>query len=557
MEPESGFIPTPAYGTISGHAVMQLAVPGTGGILAHQVRMLEAQAVPGLLPLTCESHAGGVLLTWRVSACQPLSALLERRPLGVSEMMRLIRPLPDLFERMESLLLDVDRLELDCRYIQYEPVCGELLFAYRPLADHPAPRDHVRNALRRWFLEGCRTLGPSDARLLSDLLHLLENPAFHWGCLRNLFTRQVTELVRPDGSASRGTAFDADPFGGHASSGDTSCGMGRREAPGSPSGSRKGSSPCDRSAERPHAARGTSIPGGVAQVGTVPPDRSGQAHPPGREKQGRDSRRTGRFAKAAALQGVLLLTVLCARSAGVLSLQGPDGDMARAGLLVVGLAIEMLTVTGLRGRSENAAAEPAAGGQAPARSRPSAGLRIQEGRMPLMKTGNQEEEALREGPRAASCMPGEKPEPPGPWMTPDLSRKDAHAPEPATGNTALMLLEREGEAGGTAFKEALPAMCRSPYVVGRLREQVDGWLAHPAVGKLHAEIRKTTSGYAVCDLNSRNGTRVNGLRIEPYLPHAIGEGDRICFAGESFRIRLHPVTTPAGCDAGLEDGTGG
>lgn len=553
MIPETGFPITPEYGTIAGHTVMRLMVPESCGLLAYQQRMLEGQAVPGLLPMTCERQAGVLLLTWRVSGCQSLAGLFERRPLGVSEMMRLIRPLPDLFERMESLLLDVGRLEFDSRFIQHDPVSGALRFAYRPLSSLPVPDDCVREALRQWFLEACRPAGPSDARLLSDMLHLLDNPAFHWECLRNLFAKQVSELVHAAGRDApvvvrREAAkpvpepgIKAVPYTRHAGVRHENTGKGTRH-----DGMRHVDTGNDMSGD--HAPNRTSQPGQ-----TRPPHLRNCAARPA------DSSRARRVAKAVALQVALLILALCAWSAGVLSLRGPDGDMARAGLLVTGLAIELLAVLGLRGREADGAAADAAAGAAsgalaPVPARPSAGLRIPAGILPRaaadMAPIRLPESVLRAAvdmapawsPESVSHMAADVP-PIRPADTDSPARPDkppaqAVEAEQAAGGSALLEFERQVETEGTGAGGALPAMYRSPYVVGRLRAQVDGCLTHPAVGKVHAEVRKTATGFAVCDLNSRNGTRVNGLRLEPYRPHAIGEGDRISFADESFLIRL-------------------
>ena len=554
MIPETGFPITPEYGTIAGHTVMRLMVPESCGLLAYQQRMLEGQAVPGLLPMTCERQAGVLLLTWRVSGCQSLAGLFERRPLGVSEMMRLIRPLPDLFERMESLLLDVGRLEFDSRFIQHDPVSGALRFAYRPLSSLPVPDNCVREALRQWFLEACRPAGPSDARLLSDMLHLLDNPAFHWECLRNLFAKQVSELVHTSGSDApevvrREAAKPvpepgnkASPYTRHAGVRHENTEKGTRHDGMRHVDAGKGT----RHDGIRHVDTGNDMSGDHAPNRTSQP---GQPRPPHlRNSAARpaDSSRARRVAKAVALQVALLILALCAWSAGVLSLRGPDGDMARAGLLVTGLAIELLAVLGLRGReadgavadAADAAAVAASGALAPVPARPSAGLRIPAGILPRAAADMAPAWSLESVSHMAADVPMIRPADTDSPEQPVMPPAQAVEAEQAAGGSALLEFERQVETEGTGAGGALPAMYRSPYVVGRLRAQVDGCLTRPAVGKVHAEVRKTATGFAVCDLNSRNGTRVNGLRLEPYRPHAVGEGDRISFADESFLIRL-------------------
>ncbi len=73
-----------------------------------------------------------------------------------------------------------------------------------------------------------------------------------------------------------------------------------------------------------------------------------------------------------------------------------------------------------------------------------------------------------------------------------------------------------------------------PFMMGRLEGQVDYCINNPAVGKLHAEITKTNESYFISDMNSINGTIINGERIEPTKKSIIRNGDRISLGNEEF-----------------------
>lgn len=45
------------------------------------------------------------------------------------------------------------------------------------------------------------------------------------------------------------------------------------------------------------------------------------------------------------------------------------------------------------------------------------------------------------------------------------------------------------------------------------------------VSRIHAELRVREDGIYVVDLDSANGTYVNGHRLEPQVPHRVGHGD--------------------------------
>src|SRR4051794_10308952 len=68
-----------------------------------------------------------------------------------------------------------------------------------------------------------------------------------------------------------------------------------------------------------------------------------------------------------------------------------------------------------------------------------------------------------------------------------------------------------------------------PFTIGRAREchlVVD----HSQVSRLHARLELEHEQIAITDLNSTNGTFVNGERLPPGLPRKLRAGDKISFA---------------------------
>ena len=47
------------------------------------------------------------------------------------------------------------------------------------------------------------------------------------------------------------------------------------------------------------------------------------------------------------------------------------------------------------------------------------------------------------------------------------------------------------------------------------------------VSRMHAVIRRTATGLTVQDLSSSNGTWLNSVRLQPYVPAALKPGDRL------------------------------
>ncbi|MDF2891731.1 MAG: hypothetical protein K0R80_2098 [Clostridia bacterium] len=77
---------------------------------------------------------------------------------------------------------------------------------------------------------------------------------------------------------------------------------------------------------------------------------------------------------------------------------------------------------------------------------------------------------------------------------------------------------------------------KTSFVIGRIRSQSDYISSNRTVGKLHAEITNKEGVYYIKDLNSRNGTYINGERIVSNVEHSIQNNDRIAFANSEYKF---------------------
>ena len=88
-------------------------------------------------------------------------------------------------------------------------------------------------------------------------------------------------------------------------------------------------------------------------------------------------------------------------------------------------------------------------------------------------------------------------------------------------------LERCGEPGGV--------------VLGRAGLPVDAVLDHRSVSHRHARLTRLDGQLRVEDLNTTNGTSVNGHWLEPFAPCALAPGDAIVLGDVDLRLRdLNP-----------------
>lgn len=75
-----------------------------------------------------------------------------------------------------------------------------------------------------------------------------------------------------------------------------------------------------------------------------------------------------------------------------------------------------------------------------------------------------------------------------------------------------------------------------PFIIGKNREISDLCLNLPQISRIHAKIEEDGDGYIVTDLNSTNGTSVNGRFLETNESARIEPGEMISFADQRYRF---------------------
>ena len=76
-----------------------------------------------------------------------------------------------------------------------------------------------------------------------------------------------------------------------------------------------------------------------------------------------------------------------------------------------------------------------------------------------------------------------------------------------------------------------------PFLIGKNRELTDYCLNKPGVSRLHIKLEEKEEGYTVTDLNSTNGTSVNGHLLDANETTVLMLGDELMVAGERFYFR--------------------
>ena len=75
-----------------------------------------------------------------------------------------------------------------------------------------------------------------------------------------------------------------------------------------------------------------------------------------------------------------------------------------------------------------------------------------------------------------------------------------------------------------------------PFLIGKNREISDLCLNLPQISRIHAKIEESGDGYIITDLNSTNGTSVNGHFLETNESMTISPGDQLSFADQRYRF---------------------
>lgn len=86
---------------------------------------------------------------------------------------------------------------------------------------------------------------------------------------------------------------------------------------------------------------------------------------------------------------------------------------------------------------------------------------------------------------------------------------------------------------GTSAGEII-LISKPEFTLGRLENQVDYVIRSSAVGKVHAQIVAREGSYFIKDLNSKNGTCINDVKIDSNEEYEIENNDRISLANNDY-----------------------
>src|SRR5260370_1885601 len=98
-----------------------------------------------------------------------------------------------------------------------------------------------------------------------------------------------------------------------------------------------------------------------------------------------------------------------------------------------------------------------------------------------------------------------------------------------------MIVEGNGDLIPVGGGESIP-LTRTPMVLGR-RESCDIYLPFPSISGRHCELNFKNGYWVIRDLDSKNGMKVNGDKVEPGGKKALFPGDTITIAKRQYTIQ--------------------
>jgi len=111
------------------------------------------------------------------------------------------------------------------------------------------------------------------------------------------------------------------------------------------------------------------------------------------------------------------------------------------------------------------------------------------------------------------------------------------------GNSATVLLGGDSLTESKVFIEFINGkkieINKDKYIIGRNSETVSYIVDAIGVSREHLQIMKLNDGgYGVMDLGSKNGTALNGRRLEPKKINIVKDQDIVSFAEEEFKVLI-------------------
>lgn len=510
-----------AYETMGASSYMTVTLPPKADIVSYQLEMMLSNEIENFLPVSRQMLDGKTVIYYNITSRIPLKQILDKRKLSRKELIRLLEGIILAVRDAATYRLPETGFVLETEYIYVNPASCSPAFMFLPLPESAGPgiKEFISGLVVHDKIE------LSDDNFIQVILMELNRQPFSLD--------QLEKCLKP---------YKKTPSGMQEQSPKAEIFQQGKPIPTQQKLEPKSIQTEERRRELDVADR--VVFSEEPKKGEIPdlPRRKGARNGKNAEKQDR----TDEFDQKKAKHKFLLpqLLFMAALTAGVSfgMFTNESGGIAPKNILafaIVAALAEWLLYREIyvNGRSSKKIEEK----KAPT------GKKLPSGK----KTGRPEVPAQKENPyqesqKSVSSWPDIQPA--------AVPVREQHLVPPIYGGEEEMDTEGETEfwSGGAenrtpAYLEYLengrlnriPVDTQNGVVVGRLKQQVDFEVKSPRVGKVHAKFFCQEGQCYVVDINSKNGTYINGsrARIESNVPHPIHDKDRITLADSEFIIR--------------------
>lgn len=539
-----------SYENIGISSYLTVTFPSGMEIVGYQLEMITCNEIGHLPAATKRVVDGETVIYYNISSRMALSQVLERRKLTRTEFIRLMEAAVKVGREVKEYQLSEDCLVMDPDYIYVDPASCEPSFLYLPI--NQTEEGGVKKFLLELVMQGQIEMGgdnfiqailevanarPFSPDKLEACLERFKDsrrpPGGRMGVAQGsqggMHQGRMPEGYQPGASGGFGNdapAVLSNPEGKQERETD-----GRPSVPVPPSDTKEGRKKKEETQTPQKASKGKK-----------------EKPEPSDDQAGFDPE----LAKKKFLIPQAIVMVALAALVSFGAFKDMAGGIAVNNVLAVALCVVVAEIILYReiyvnGKKGNKKGKAKAGGRKPGKSEKKAGP-------PLPGQGNMAVPVPEHIPSPAvpsmhggPSIPMSAPGVPAPAPVPVPAR----APASVYGYNGMAETEIGGETELWDSSADEMEACLEYYenglmtrivldkpstLVGRLQSQVDFAVSDPKVGKVHAEFINQDGKIYVKDLNSKNGTYLNGniQRLNSNMLYPLNDNDRIALAKSEF-----------------------
>ena len=493
--------------------------PPSQNLIQYQLQMMVSNDIKGLLPSTKRQSNDNILVYYNITSKISLSQILNRRKLTKKEFLTLLTGAADVWTEIQEYQLESDGLYLDKDYIFVNSDSCEPSFVYLPVCVSSNGVKNLKEFIQRMIIEG--SIETSMDNFVQVLLNALNDPAFDVkklrDCIKKLNGNQHVENVEVKSQ----------------------------------------SIPQPQPVQKPKPVSKPEPEPQPAPIPNIPRSEAAQIPEPLKKEVKEKSKNSDKKAvkgdgqkKFILCQAVFIVAIAAMISFGLLN---DVTNIAGAVIAIAGLEFVLYREFMTKKDPDDKKKKPVKNTKKPEKKKsaekrtsghsvviPGAEPQQREPEIPSVSPVKYEVP-----PTVQPVMPAAEPIAPakkemyfsGQAET-DALTEDAQPVneceetefwDPSKSSEKYLEYSNDGQT------VKIP-LVKESTLLGRLASQVDFAVNNPKVGKIHAEIVMKDGSCYIKDLNSKNGTYLNGSgeRIASNMPYSLENGTRIALADSEF-----------------------